>query len=89
MVVTDLIGAQNSGDPAEFERVKWITNIIGNRVEDVTPWLVQKMLTNTRNGVRFRYMSTIKTTFRFLSAPFVKRDLFIEQIKGELTEIRN
>lgn len=80
MVVTDLIGAQNSGDPAEFERVKWITNIIGNRVEDVTPWLVQKMLTNTRNGVRFRYMSTIKTTFRFLSAPFVKRDLFIEQI---------
>jgi len=79
MVVTDLIGSQNSGDPVDFERVKWITNIIGNRVEDVSPWLVQKMLTNTRNGVRFRYMSTIKTTFRFLSAPFVKRDLFIDQ----------
>jgi NAD(P)-dependent dehydrogenase (short-subunit alcohol dehydrogenase family) len=79
MVVTDLIGSQNSGDPEDFERVKWITNIIGNRVEDVSPWLVKKMLTNTRNGVRFRYMSTIKTTFRFLSAPFVKRDLFIDQ----------
>lgn len=82
MVLTDLIGSQNSGDPADFERVKWITNIIGNRVEDVTPWLVNKMLTNTRNGVRFRYMSTLKTTFRFLSAPFVKRDLFNEQNEG-------
>jgi NAD(P)-dependent dehydrogenase (short-subunit alcohol dehydrogenase family) len=79
MVVTDLIGAQNSGDPAEFERVKWITNIIGNRVEDVTPWLVEKMLANTRNGARFRYMSSFKTTLRFLSAPFVKRDLFSDQ----------
>ena len=79
MVVTDLIGAQNSGDPADFERVKWITNIIGNRVEDVSPWLVKKMLANTRNGARFRYMSTMKTTFRFLSAPFLKRDLFNQQ----------
>jgi NAD(P)-dependent dehydrogenase (short-subunit alcohol dehydrogenase family) len=80
MVVTDLIGAQNSGDPAEFERVKWITNIIGNRVEEVTPWLVEKILANTRNGVRFRYMSTFKTTLRFLKAPFVKRDLFSDQL---------
>jgi NAD(P)-dependent dehydrogenase (short-subunit alcohol dehydrogenase family) len=76
MVVTDLIGSQNSGDPADFERVKWITNIIGNRVEEVTPWLVEKMLANTRNGVRFRYMGTAKTSLRFLAAPFVKRDLF-------------
>lgn len=80
MVVTDLIGAQNSGDPAEFERVKWITNIIGNRVEEVTPWLVEKMLANTRNGARFRYMSSFKTTLRFLTAPFVKRDLFSDQV---------
>jgi NAD(P)-dependent dehydrogenase (short-subunit alcohol dehydrogenase family) len=80
MVVTDLITAQNSGDPAEFERVKWITNIIGNRVEEVTPWLVEKMLTNTRNGARFRFMSTFKTTIRFLQSPFIKRDLFNNQV---------
>ena len=80
MVVTDLIGAQNSGSPEDFEKVKWITNIIGNRVEDVTPWLVEKMLANTRNGTRFRYMSSFKTTLRFLTAPFVKRDLFSGQV---------
>jgi NAD(P)-dependent dehydrogenase (short-subunit alcohol dehydrogenase family) len=76
MVVTDLIGEQNSGNQEQFERVKWITNIIGNRVEDVAPWLVAKMLENTRNGVRFRFMGTMKTTLRFLIAPFRKRDLF-------------
>ncbi len=80
MVVTDLITAQKTSDAADFERVKWITNIIGNRVEDVTPWLAEKMLTNTRNGARFRYMSTFKTALRFLRAPFVKRDLFSEQV---------
>ncbi len=79
MVVTDLIGAQNSGSPEDFEKVKWITNIIGNRVEEVTPWLVEKMLANNRNGVRFRYMSTFKTTIRFLQSPFTKRDLFSNQ----------
>ncbi len=46
----------------------------------MTPWLVEKMLTNTRNGARFRYMSTFKTTLRFLKAPFVKRDLFNDQV---------
>jgi NADP-dependent 3-hydroxy acid dehydrogenase YdfG len=76
MVVTGLIGEQNSGNQEQFERVKWITNIIGNRVEDVAPWLVAKMLENTRNGVRFRFMGTMKTTLRFLIAPFRKRDLF-------------
>ncbi len=80
MVVTDLITAQNASDEADMERVKWITNIIGNRVEDVTPWLVRKMLANTRNGARFRYMSTFKTTIRFLQSPFIKRDLFSNQV---------
>ena len=60
--------------------MKWITNIIGNRVEDVTPWLVEKILANTRNGARFRYMSTFKTTIRFLRSPFIKRDLFSNQV---------
>ena len=76
MVVTDLITAQSDGNEAQFKQVKWITNIIGNSVEEVTPWIAAKVLANTKNGARFRFMNTGKTMLRFLTAPFSKRDLF-------------
>ena len=78
MVVTDLITAQSAGDEAQFKQVKWITNIIGNSVEEVAPWIAEKVLANTKNGARFRFMSGGKTMMRFLLAPFSKRDLFKE-----------
>ncbi len=76
MVITSFITDQYKDRPEEFEKVKRIFNIIANRVEDVTPWLADKILENDKSGSCISYMSRWKFLFRFLSAPFSKRDIF-------------
>lgn len=73
MVWTDLISKQYEGKPEELAKVKKIFNVICNRVDDVAPWVVSKLLQNRRRCVRFNYMPTYKVLWRFLSAPFTKR----------------
>ncbi len=76
MVVTSFLTKQFVDRPEEFEKAKRIFNIIANRVEDVTPWLAEKILENEKHGICISYMSRWKFLFRFLSAPFSKRDIF-------------
>ncbi len=76
MVVTSFLTKQFEDRPEEFENAKRIFNIIANRVEDVTPWLADKILENDKSGKYISYMSRWKFLFRFLSAPFTKRELF-------------
>ena len=76
MVVTSFLTKQFEDRPEEFENAKRIFNIIANRVEDVTPWLADKILENDKSGKHISYMSRWKFLFRFLSAPFTKRELF-------------
>ncbi len=78
MVITDLITNQYQNRPEDWERAKRIFNIIGNRVEDVAPWLADQILKNTKNGVRFSYTSPAKIMLRFLTAPIVKRNIIDE-----------
>jgi NAD(P)-dependent dehydrogenase (short-subunit alcohol dehydrogenase family) len=76
MVVTEMLTGQYQSKPEELEKVKRIFNIIADRPEIVAPWLAQRVLDNTKNGVRFQFSSTLKISWRFLTAPFSKRDLF-------------
>jgi NAD(P)-dependent dehydrogenase (short-subunit alcohol dehydrogenase family) len=76
MVVTDLLTNQYEGRPEDWERAKRIFNILADRVETVTPWLAQKVLTNEKNGARIKWLTRRKTMGRFLAALFHKRDLF-------------
>ena len=76
MVLTSFLTDQYKDRPEEFEKAKRIFNIIVNRVEDVVPWLAQKILENDKHGICISYMSRWKFLFRFLSAPFTKRDIF-------------
>jgi NAD(P)-dependent dehydrogenase (short-subunit alcohol dehydrogenase family) len=78
MVVTSFLTKQYEDRPDEFEKAKRIFNIIANRVEDIAPWLADKILENDKSGIRISYMSRWKFLFRFLSAPFSKRDIFLE-----------
>ena len=78
MVITDLITARYEDRPEELERVKKIFNIIADSVENVTPWLAEKILANTKNGAIIAYSSMPKLVWRLISQPFVKRDLFID-----------
>jgi hypothetical protein len=76
MVVTDLITEQYIDQPEEWQKVKWIFNIIADRVENVAPWLADQILTNQRTGRRIQYLSKWGLVVRFLSSPFTKRDVF-------------
>jgi len=76
MVITDLITDRYEDQPEEWERAKKIFNIIADKVENVTPWLADKILSNQKNGAILAYSSTWKLLWRFVSQPFYKRNLF-------------
>ncbi len=77
MVATDLLtGAYD--DPAEFERSRRIFNILADKVETVTPWLVERILENEKNGAQINWLTGAKVMWRFATAAFNKRDLFTD-----------
>lgn len=76
MVITEMITDRYKDRPEEFERAKRIFNIIADRVENVSPWLVNRMLANQKIGVILAYSSMWKLLGRFIASLFVKRDLF-------------
>jgi len=76
MVITDFITDQYKDDPQGLEDAKKIFNILGDKVETVTPWLVEKMLANDKSGERFEWLTPFKVTKRFMISRFNKRDLF-------------
>jgi NAD(P)-dependent dehydrogenase (short-subunit alcohol dehydrogenase family) len=76
MVVTDMIMDRYVGREDELKKVKGIFNILCDTVENVAPWLVERILSNRKSGVTISYLSMWKLMGRFLLAPFSKKDLF-------------
>ncbi len=76
MVITDLLLDPYEGDPEGLERVKRIFNILADKVETVTPWLADRVLSNNKSGSHIDWLPFTKILGRFLTAPFNKRDLF-------------
>lgn len=79
MVVTGLMEEQRQMGAEEWERTKRIFNILGEKVETVTPWLADHVLTNQKSGSSISWLTRPKAFWRFLMAPFNKRDLFAEE----------
>jgi len=76
MVITDLIFEGLDQEDSDWLRAKRIFNILADRVETVTPWIAKRVLANTKTGARINWLTPMKSTSRFLMAPFRKRDLF-------------
>lgn len=53
-----------------------IYNILGDKVEPVTKCLVAKILQNQVNGANIQWLTKPKVIWRFISSPFIKRDIF-------------
>jgi len=77
IVVTDLLIQDYDGMPEQWEKAKRIFNILGDKVETVTPALVEGILAN-KDGKKVEWLTSSKAFFRFLTAAFNKRDLFKE-----------
>lgn len=75
MVITDMLMGENTGTGAVRERNLRIFNILGDRVDTVTPWLVERMLANDKTGTNIRWLRRGMVLARFLLAPFRKRDV--------------
>jgi len=78
MVVTDMITQQYKDRPEQWDEARRLFNILADRPETVTPWIVDRVLANTRNGARIQWLSRGKALSRFLTVPFTRRNLFGE-----------
>ena len=76
MVITDLLLDPYRDDPQGLKKAQKIFNILCDKVETVTPWLADRVLANETSGARIAWLTTPKIIWRFMSAPFNKRDLF-------------
>jgi NAD(P)-dependent dehydrogenase (short-subunit alcohol dehydrogenase family) len=77
IVLTDLLVGDYEGDPEAFEKAKKVFTILGDRVETVTPWLVDRVLRTDRTGAHVQWLTRRKAFFRFATA-FRRPDLFAE-----------
>lgn len=73
IVITDLsIRDKTKVPPKQWAFTIMIYNILADRVETVTPWLVEKVLANTTHGARIAWLTRGKSLWRFLKSRFVK-----------------
>ncbi len=75
IVATDLLVDDYAGDPAGLEKAKKIFNILGDRVETVTPWLARQVLATNKTGAHVQWLTKRKAFGRFATA-FRSRDIF-------------
>ncbi len=75
MVLTDFMIKSLPEDTRARERYLKIYHILGDTVEDVAGYLVEKMIQNKRNGAKIVWLTKRKTFLRFLKQVFKKRML--------------
>ncbi len=78
IVVTDLLVGDYDTSSPEWEKSKKIFNILGDKVETVTPFLVDGVLKANKSGAKVAWLTGGKAFLRFMTAGFNKRDLFAE-----------
>lgn len=79
IVITDLLVGDYEGVPPHvWEKVKRTFMILGDRVETVTPFLVDGVLAADKNGARVEWLTKGKIMKRFATAKWSKRDPFKE-----------
>ena len=73
IVITDLsIRDKTKVSPKQWAFTVMIYNILADRVETVTPWLVENVLANTKHGARIAWLAPGKSIWRFLKSRFLK-----------------
>ena len=76
IVVTDLLTGDYDLTSESWEKAKRIFNILGDRVETVTPWLAEHILAADKPGSRIAWLTRRKAFARFMMVAFRKRQLF-------------
>jgi len=76
MVITDMLISEEMRNGPDWSKKRGIYNILADRVDVVTPWLVDNVLANDgKNGAAVRWLTTPKVIWRFLTAKITGRDI--------------
>jgi hypothetical protein len=75
MVITDMLISEEMRNGPDWKHKRGIYNILADRVDVVTPWLVENILASKGNGSAVRWLTTKKVIWRFLTAKLTKRDI--------------
>jgi len=78
IMITDfLVNANNDATKVQLsEKTKKVYNILGDYPDVIAKFLVNKIITNTKNDVVFEWLTGFKAFSRFMTAGFNKRDFF-------------
>ena len=66
IVTTDLLLRSSKSSEKDWEKAKKVLNVLADRAEVVTPWLVEEVLKNNKNGAKIAWLTTIKVLGRLI-----------------------
>ena len=75
MVVTDMITHTFKDNPEDHAEALKIFHILSDKVDTVTPWIVERILSNTKNGAQFKWLTPRKILWRFTRSVFRQRNV--------------
>lgn len=80
IMITNFIHHElGDGEKIELdEKTKKIYNILGDYPETIAEYMVQKIINNKKNNVKFMWLTNRRAAWRFMTAGFNKRDFFKE-----------
>lgn len=77
IMITDFITHSMGERKFELsEKTKKVYNILGDYPDVIARFLVDKIDSNTKNNVKFNWLTNGKASFRFMTSGFNKRDFF-------------
>lgn len=78
IMITNFISTSlGDGEKIELdEKTKKVYNILGDYPETIAAFMVDKIIQNKKNGVKFTWLTTARASWRFMTAGFNKRDFF-------------
>ena len=66
IVTTDLLVRSSKSSQKDWEKAKKVLNVLADRAEVVTPWLVDQVLKNNKNGAKIAWLTTVKVLGRLI-----------------------
>jgi NAD(P)-dependent dehydrogenase (short-subunit alcohol dehydrogenase family) len=73
MVMTDMITSQYVGREEEWRRAQRIFRLIAAPVEDVAPWVAERVLANRRNRARIQYGGMLRILGRMIAVTLKRK----------------
>ena len=77
---------QGRGDILDGEKAKKVLNVLADRAEVVTPWLVDQVLKNNKNGAKIAWLTTIKVLGRLIFGRLFCKKQVIDDWEREQAE---